>query len=219
MIDVVFLACNRLEFTKATYAALKANTDWSKARLVVYDDGSTDGTAEWLESQGEVRRTSLGSPVAVMQHYLDSGPSAPYWAKIDNDTVVPPGWLDDCVRVMDASPELELLGIEAMCEVAAVAERTYRPSPFIGGIGLFRTAAWKDRPPLVADGFFGFTSWQDQNGVATGWIDPSLPVFLLNRLPVEPWSSLSDKYVARGWQRDFGKYHPGQSPMWDWWLK
>jgi glycosyltransferase involved in cell wall biosynthesis len=217
MIDVVFLACNRLEFTKASYSALKANTDWSKARLIVYDDGSSDGTAEWLAAQGPVIHTRLGSPVAVMDHYLRTG-ATKYWAKIDNDIVVPPGWLDECQRVMDEHLELELLGIEAFCPLEG-GPRSYRKSQFIGGIGLFRRSAWMDRPPMVANGRFGFTDWQTKNDLKTGWINPSLKVILLNKLHMAPWATLSDIYEANKWQRNLGRYTDADAPLYDWWLK
>ena len=60
MIDILYVGWNRLEFTKATFEALKANTDWSLVRhLHIHDDGSTDGTREWL------RDAWIGMPVNV----------------------------------------------------------------------------------------------------------------------------------------------------------
>ena len=216
MIDVVFLAHNRLEFTKASFVALMENTDWSDARLIVYDDGSTDGTAEWLIDQVPVIQTQFGSPVSTMNHYLASGPSK-LWAKVDSDTMVPPGWLNECLSVMNASPELELLGIEAMRPLGG-GPRGYNQAPFIGGIGLFRASAWKTRVfAMEPNGRFGFTAWQDMYSVCCGWIDPALPVFLLDKMPTEPWASLSAEYVKRGWQRAWPKYTADQAELWGWW--
>ena len=49
-VDVLFLAYNRLAFTQESFKALLENTDWQYVqRLSVYDDGSVDGTREWLE--------------------------------------------------------------------------------------------------------------------------------------------------------------------------
>ena len=217
MIDIVFLARNRLEFTKASYTALKANTDWSKARLIVYDDGSTDGTTQWLEAQGPVIHTNYGSPVAIMDKYLASGPSR-LWAKIDNDVIVPPGWLDECEKVMDDHPSLELLGIEAFYPFVG-GRRSYTPAEFIGGIGLFRSSAWFGRPPMVADGRFGFTAWQTKHDLRTGWICPSMRVILLNKMHLDPWASLSDLYEANRWQRNMGRYTDADAHLFDWWHK
>jgi glycosyltransferase involved in cell wall biosynthesis len=225
IVDVLFLSWNRLAFTKTAFEALLANTDWSRVRrLRVFDDGSTDGTWEYLigrcadarragilTSAGNMRR---GSPVEVMREYL-LGKPADLFAKIDNDVVVPPGWLETMLAVMDANPTVELLGMEAgMTEVAGRDGKpwdgVYRvePATNIGGVGVFRTAAFFDRPELRPDGRFGFTEWQVENDVPRGWITPDLPVPLLDRMPGEPWRSLSEEYVAAGWQREWGVYDP-----------
>ncbi len=45
----MYLAWNRREFTEVSFPMLLANTDWEHVRqLHVYDDGSTDGTKEFL---------------------------------------------------------------------------------------------------------------------------------------------------------------------------
>src|SRR5215510_6826063 len=50
VIEILYCAWNRLEFTRATFELLRRNTDWKRiSRLVVYDDGSRDGTAEFLD--------------------------------------------------------------------------------------------------------------------------------------------------------------------------
>ena len=112
MIDILYLAKGRPEFTAASLAALKANTDWSKVRAVwVFADGADDlpsfGGLVNCVRDGRVH----GGPVAIMNHYL-SGPGAEIFAKVDNDCIVPPGWLDQSLAVMEAHPELDLLGIE-----------------------------------------------------------------------------------------------------------
>ena len=63
MLDIVYLAWNRLEFTRKTFETLVANTDWSKvARIIVYDDGSVDGTGDYLlhalEQMNQIGRAS-----------------------------------------------------------------------------------------------------------------------------------------------------------------
>jgi len=224
-VDLLFLAHNRLEFTRESLAALAAGTDWDRVALHLYDDLSTDGAGDVLKDAaksmgGELTRRKFGSPVAAMNDLLLRHTTREFVAKVDNDTVVPPGWLDECLGVMDRHPELDLLGIEAFTPPGD-GPRTYRPGPHIGGIGLFRRRAFRTRPNV--DGrFFGFTAWQQKNA-RCGWIAPALPVFLLDRMPTEPWRSLTERYIGKGWQR---RWNPSVRPdydaqrdawMWKWW--
>ena len=51
-IDILYVAFNRKEMTQASFTALRQNTAWEQVRtLYVVDDGSEDGTLEWLERQ------------------------------------------------------------------------------------------------------------------------------------------------------------------------
>ncbi len=226
MIDILFLTHNRLEFTKASLQALIQNTNWKEvARLILYDDNSEDGTREYLSGitfpvAAKQEFGLFSSPVSVMNHYLyQFDPREPrVFAKIDNDTMVPAGWLDECLKVFTKNPDLGLLGIEAFNRVdAGSMERGYRDARFIGGIGLMRNGCFVTLPRPF--GRFGFTAWQEKSPVRKGWIDPSIPVFLLDRLPREPWRSLSLEYVQKGWQREWGPYAETDKVLWSWWCE
>ncbi len=233
MIDILFLAHNRLAFTKACMENLVANTEWSEvARLVIYDDNSTDGTRELLQHAKypvsvDFRFGEFGSPVSIMNHYLKSNPTT-IFAKIDSDTMVPKEWLDSCLRIMHLHPRLDLLGIEAFRPVAPGLrdDRSFDPAVFIGGIGLMRTIAFRNSLPYP-DGRQGFTSWQErEREVEKAWLNPALPVFLLDWIPREPWRSLTLEYVRNGWNRDWASIFPDQCPypeerkeLWSWWCE
>lgn len=225
-VDLLYLACNRLEFTQETFTTMLANTDWEFVReLFVYDDGSQDGAREWLEEKTATApvttrfvKTSYGSPVAAMGDFIRSA-VAPMLAKIDNDTMVPPGWLRQSLQVFDRHPRLSLLGIEAMYPVEedAAALRSFTAADFISGLGLYRREAFENSVPTPFNKWFGLEEWQMQQGAALvrGWINPALPVFLLDRCPFEPWKSYVDNYVRRGWQRSWPKYDE-RSTLWRW---
>jgi hypothetical protein len=222
--DLLFVAHNRYRFTKLVFETLIANTDWSLVdNLVITDDESCDGTREYLaqvEAPVPIVRMfgRYGSPVTVMNTYLQAGFEAPIFVKIDSDTMVPPGWLNETSKVMRLYPELDLLGIEAFRPVVAgEAVRTYDEADFIGGIGLMRKRAFCASLPR-ANGRFGFTAWQERTKhVTPGWLNPALPVFLLDRMPMEPFVSLSADYEKRGWQRPWPKYTDEQAVLWGWW--
>jgi hypothetical protein len=105
----------------------------------------------------------FGSPVQVMNEFLTErrGTDPQIFAKIDSDTMVPPGWLDECLAVMSDEPQLDFLGIEAFNPVVEKHEghRSYTQARFIGGIGLMRPAAFTSLP--WPNGRFGFTEWQE----------------------------------------------------------
>jgi hypothetical protein len=219
-VDLLFLAHNRREMTEACWRALRANTEWEYVRQVlVYDDSSVDGTREFLAGQALpkpvlFRPGEYGSPVAVMNHALLSIEHDWMMAKIDNDTMCPPGWLGKALDVVRRNPDLDLLGIETRFQVGVPTG--YEPAEFIGGIGLMRTRVFVTLPR--PSGRYGFTSWQQKSPwVKAGWIKPSLPVFQLDRHPGERWRKLVAEYVRKGWQREWPAYSESASDLWDWW--
>lgn len=246
-VSLVFPCFNRLEFTRQSWAALMANTDWSLvSEFHIYDDGSTDGTREWLTQVTAViisslphfhfHKTSFRSPMGVTLDWIKRSCS-PILAKLDNDTIYPPGWLNVALDVMERHPELDMLGLECMrapsiwegqgyvfskraYPEAVDGEFDYLPAQFISGLGLYRRAAFAEALPEDG-GYFGLEEFQQARPhLTTGWILPSLPVFLLDRMPMEPWKSLSEEYVCRGWQRPWSldlRYKPEQEDMWRWW--
>lgn len=231
--DVLYLTHGRLEFTKATLPALIENTDWDKVQqFVVYNDATPEldnATSAYVQKEldrlgfGGLRQTNLRSPVSVMSHFLARS-KARRFAKIDNDIVVCPGWLDALSGVMNRHLELELLGMELGRGGQYEPEGehvlySYNNCSHIGGVGLMNRSAFEKRPPPIADGYFGFTEWQHIYEPARGWITPDLPIFCLDMLPVEPWASWTRLYrKTPGLQRDWPKYDPADSWRWDWWV-
>jgi len=221
-VDIIYLASNRREFTVQSLRALRRNTDWARVRKVfVYHDGySEDGTRQALRAEmgdwpkASLLTTDFGSPVAVMNDYLSRSPSA-WFAKVDNDTMLPAGWLTQCLEVLERHPFIDLLGIEAIHPIGD-GTRVAEPCSHIGGIGLMRTSAFTELPE--PNGRSGFGDWQNAHlEVTRAWLKPGIAVFLLDRLPFEPWKSLSVRYEERGWQRPWRRYTDADKELWQWW--
>lgn len=227
MIDLLYLAHNRLEFTRETFQTLLAHTNWKLVRrLYVYDDQSTDGTRQYLLSailsgpvRYELHMGDFGSPVAALADFVQRA-QAPLVAKVDNDTMVPSGWLEHCSEVMDNCPELDLLGIEPMDQVdGKMASTPYFRALCIGGIGIFRRSAFAEGTLRPDRKYYGFQTWQNQQRerLTFGWLNPPLRVFLLDRIPFAPWCEYSSRYIQIGWQRPWPAYPANDTTRWEWW--
>lgn len=246
-IDLLYLAHDREEFTEASTHVLLENTDWSFVRSVhIYFDGMGSLAAQLFARSVWGRQIPVtcqyekfGGPVGVMRHYISSSttPKDGVTVKIDNDVIVPEHWTEDVLYTFSTYDELDILGLEPP------ASRTPNPSTGIritapevdclgvgyartdsvGGVCAFRPSCFigTPLPAPYANGRGGFGDWQVQNRqVVKGWITPPLRLFLLDRLPMEPWTSLSDRYNSIGIQRPWTNYEntkENADALWGWW--
>lgn len=170
MIPVLFTTFNRLAYTKQAFNALKGT-----CAIIVIDNGSTDGTVEWLKEQTGITQLILnhenrGVAGAMNQFIRLIGTG---WAgKVDNDTIVKPQWSDQLLGTALANG-LDIVqakhyvidevhpggwdGLMSRCK--KIADRTYE-SQFVGGSGIIFDI---DRIGLLPeDGWVlgGWNRWQ-----------------------------------------------------------
>ncbi len=224
-ITLLFPTFNRLEFTKVVLDTLIENTNPSLVHeLLVVDGSSDDGTSEYLKKRLAERLPFRHRLISIKDRHVVSAmlmayseSKTPFIAKVDSDTVVPEGWLEACVSVMGRHPELWALGIEPFCKISdcSAQQREYQSAPFVGGIGLFKREAWKGLRPSTPP-FFGWTKHQQMGSWTKGWLHPAMRVVLLDRMPFEPFRSLSKKYVDKKWQRAWPPYPISCAGRWEW---
>lgn len=110
-IYLIMLTWNRLELTIATLNRLQRNTH-EPFRLVIADNGSTDGTVEWLEDNRHrfpflekllLFGTNLGVGRALNNGIVFAASRSTRIGRIDNDILVPLHWLRDLNRVLQSS--------------------------------------------------------------------------------------------------------------------
>lgn len=150
MIPILMLTKDRLNLTRKALTMLLRHTP-GEFRAVVFDNASDDGTQEWLTDQILQDRTGNlmvhFSPVNVgiqggMDWFHDQFPDVEFYAKVDNDTVVPHNWLNLMFPIME-NVGADLVGCKHYtCSQGALdamqkAEKDgFAPFPSPGGSGI-----------------------------------------------------------------------------------
>jgi len=106
--SIIIPCWNQLDFTDECLKSIWRNTDKEKYRLILIDNGSTLNTKEYLEkvalNSGNTtlirNETNLGFAKAVNQG-LKVTIKGTYKIILNNDTEVPPGWLEGLLRVAE----------------------------------------------------------------------------------------------------------------------
>jgi glycosyltransferase involved in cell wall biosynthesis len=224
-VPLLFPTLNRLEFTRIALENLIENTPPDLvSEILIIDAKSEDGTAEYLKSM--LGRLEPFKPRIVenpTRHIVStmklaaSMVTSEWIAKIDSDVMVPQGWLETSIAAVKRYPEIWVLGIGPMHDLAPVPKEgmRYARSRYVGGVGLFRKAAWEGIKALRAP-YSGWMEHQIASSWVKGWAYPHVKVFLLNRLPFEPFLGLSLKYQSNGWQRPWGLYAEKYQDLWTW---
>ena len=114
--SIVVVTHNGLHWMGLCIASLDRRTDWPRWELVVVDNGSTDGTREWLSAEQSRRGPSL-RVVAFEENRgfapaVNAGVAASRGELVcllNNDTVVTRGWLSRLVRHLTADPGLGMV--------------------------------------------------------------------------------------------------------------
>jgi GT2 family glycosyltransferase len=107
-IPILMIVLDRYEYTKKALTSVLENTNYP-FKLFIFDNGSEPKVGRYLDRITDSRveifhsRENLGL-VPAMNMFFDRYKDCKYVAKVDNDTVVPAGWLEKLKDVMDALP-------------------------------------------------------------------------------------------------------------------
>lgn len=130
--SLMFVTYNRLELTKKMLASLFEHTD-SPFRLIIVDNGSTDGTVEWLKTDPwlkeqiwknnncvgqdiQFNEKNMGIAIGRNQCLKIANKYNDEWlSTLDNDIEFVPQWLSKCLDVLSANPKFCIgLNMEGM---------------------------------------------------------------------------------------------------------
>lgn len=100
--DIVIPVFNQLAFTRQCLESLQRHTPVA-ARVIVVDNGSTDGTAEYMRGFPQIKyirnTENLGCAAAWNQGV--NAAVADWVVILNNDVVLAPGWLDGLLAVAE----------------------------------------------------------------------------------------------------------------------
>lgn len=122
---ISILCLNRLEFTNRCIESVLANTG-GEFKIIVHDNGSDDGTGEYLREMAYKRPDEK---ITVTSSQENTGFIAPnnrafkiavrgefrYFIALNNDTIVPPGWIEKLREPLDRLPKAALSGPMGTC--------------------------------------------------------------------------------------------------------
>ncbi len=116
-VSVIVVTHNGLELSRLCLASLDRRTDWPNLELVLVDNGSTDGTRQWLEEEAS-RHSADFRKIAFPENRgfspaSNAGAAAAggeYLCFLNNDTVVTRGWLSALVRHLERDAALGMVG-------------------------------------------------------------------------------------------------------------
>jgi GT2 family glycosyltransferase len=119
--SLMIVTYNRLDLTKETVKSIFENTKFP-FRLCIVDNGSTDGTVEWLnELQPEgacvgfsfkLNEENRGIAIGRNQALVLANKFGDSWlATLDNDVLLPDGWLSQSISVLKNNPQYGAIGV------------------------------------------------------------------------------------------------------------
>jgi len=109
--SIVILTYNGFEYTRRCIESIRAFTH-TPYELIVVDNGSTDGTVDYLKSQKDIKliqnKTNRGFAVGNNQGIEAS--KGDFIVLLNNDTVVTDGWLIRLLQGFRLSPKVGMVG-------------------------------------------------------------------------------------------------------------
>ncbi len=116
--SLMMVTFNRLELTKQTIRHLMETIDYPY-NLIIVDNGSSDGTQNYLNT---LHSDGLCNNIKIILNEQNKGIAVgrnqclvaanefndPWLVTIDNDVILPQGWLSEAVDILEANPKMAI---------------------------------------------------------------------------------------------------------------
>jgi len=111
-IPIIIPCFNRLRLVRQTLDSLVENTPRKLYQLIVVDDGSTDGTREWLKEQriDKLIFQENKGPGGAKNTGVKASGKTEYLYISDSDMYFKKGWLNALIDIYQQLPEIGILG-------------------------------------------------------------------------------------------------------------
>ena len=130
-VSIVIPVFNKLEFTRQCLDRVWRNSgDSLEYEVIVVDNGSTDGTANWCEHEVKVHthlrycRNAQNLGFAKGNNLGASLARGQYLLFLNNDTLVQPRWLSEMLRVIESDRSVGIVGIKQLFPYTDVVYHT-----------------------------------------------------------------------------------------------
>jgi|GEM_PF-431680 len=184
--SIIMVTYNQLAMTKRAIASIRKHTAASSYELIVVDNASADGTADWLAEQPDVQllrqSRNVGFPAAC--NIGAARAKGGYVLLLNNDTVVTPRWLEQLTLAIESDERVGAVGpitnyagygqmietsYRTMDEMQRFAEAYNVSSPdrweermkLIGFCLMIKRSAWEAAGPL--DESYGIGNYEDDD--------------------------------------------------------
>lgn len=110
-VSIIILGFNQVKYTKLCIDSLVKNTR-QKYELILIDNGSTDETAEYFKSIAGAKAIINADNLGVARGWNQGlrAATGDYLCILNNDTLLPPNWLENMVRLCESDPKIGLVG-------------------------------------------------------------------------------------------------------------
>jgi glycosyltransferase involved in cell wall biosynthesis len=187
-IDLIFITYNRLVYTKLALTSILADPK-EEFSLIIWDNGSTDGTKEYLSAVDDPRITkkvfsqnNVRLHGAINQVVRES--SADLMGVVPDDILVTPGWTRPLAQAHADVPELGLVGCWYFCpdefdyerakhKIQRFGQHEVLRHPWTGGgVGLVKLRTMREFGPLESSRTTGYWIRMAKRGYINGYYFP-----------------------------------------------
>jgi hypothetical protein len=172
----LYIAANRFEYTKITLPLAHDRCTLDVSTFEIFDNASEPRTAEYLKWYSETQGVALHRSdrnvglTGALDFWYHNCP-AEYLTHVNNDWIVPPGWIKRCVEVLDAHEDV---GICALNEFDPrqfnsvphdfADKPSYLEVTVTGGAGVFRRRLFDMMGEMGEGGINAYYFWRKNAG-------------------------------------------------------